>query len=160
MTSKTKPTTHLDEQSILTSFFTEVGIIQQLSSNAIRPLLPAGLSIAQYGVLNHFARRGGTETPAQLAFAFQVTKGAMTNTLQRLETQQFIKVETDPADARRKLVSITKKGLNAHTKTAKALAPSFVQMMQGLDLKMLAAALPALQAVRLYLDDARNSKAT
>ena len=36
-------------------------------------------------VLNHFARLGGEKTPAQLARVFHVTKGAMTNTVGRLD---------------------------------------------------------------------------
>ena len=62
--------------------FTEIGIIDQLVTNRLERVLPAGLSYAQFGVLVHFARRGGQESPAQQAKAFQVTKGAMTYTLQ------------------------------------------------------------------------------
>jgi len=155
VTAKKKPLP-TDHQLLLFSLFTEIGIIQQLSSNAVRPLLPKGMSMAQYGILNHFARRGGTETPAQLASAFQVTKGAMTHTLQRLEAQHFVKIKPDPADARRKLVSVTSKGLTAHAKTGRALVPYFTEIAAKLDVPALLAALPALQALRAHLDDARD----
>ena len=66
-------------------FFTEIGIIEQLARNRLERGLPDGLKISQFSVLNHLVRLGGEWSPARLARAFQVTKGAMTNTLQRLE---------------------------------------------------------------------------
>ena len=72
--------------------FTEIGIIDQLTTARLERSLPDGMSVAQFKVLTHFCRRGGAETPAQLARAFQVTKGAMTNTLQRLEAQGFVDI--------------------------------------------------------------------
>jgi len=68
--------------SALYAFFNEIGIINQLFSTAFRRALPDGMTSAQFTVLNHFARLGGERTPAQLAASFQVTKGAITNTLQ------------------------------------------------------------------------------
>ena len=41
---------------------------------------------------SHLARHGEA-SPAALARAFQLTKGAMTNTLQRLEAQGFVRVD-------------------------------------------------------------------
>ncbi|MCE3289998.1 MAG: MarR family transcriptional regulator, partial [Caulobacter sp.] len=79
------------------SVLTEIGIISQLSNAALERSLPEGMSAAQFGVLTHFMRRGGEKSPAQLAKAFQVTKGAMTNTLQRLEAQGFVRVVGDEA---------------------------------------------------------------
>ncbi|MEQ1783915.1 MAG: helix-turn-helix domain-containing protein, partial [Hyphomonadaceae bacterium] len=95
-----------DDDSRLLYFrlFTEIGIINQLSSNRLERELPDGMSLAQFGVLNHFVRLGGQWAPTRLARAFQVTKGAMTNTLQRLEAQGLVKVVPDPKDARAKLV--------------------------------------------------------
>lgn len=156
MTAPKMATAVEDDLTLLFNLFTEIGIIQQLSSNAIRPLLPDGISMAQFGVLNHFVRRGGSETPAQLALAFQVTKGAMTNTLQRLAAKDFVSITPDPEDARRKLVSITKAGVKAHARTGKNLSPHFAQLAQDLDLASLGKALPALQQLRAYLDQARD----
>jgi DNA-binding MarR family transcriptional regulator len=78
--------------------FNEIGIISQLSSNRLERVLPEGMSIAQFSLLNHLVRLGGSWAPSRLARAFQVTKGAMTNTLQRLDAQGLIRVATDPDD--------------------------------------------------------------
>ncbi|HNK68572.1 MAG TPA: helix-turn-helix domain-containing protein, partial [Flavobacteriales bacterium] len=44
-----------------------------------------GMELSHFSVLNHLARTGEERTPAQLARAFHVTRGAMTNTLTKLE---------------------------------------------------------------------------
>jgi DNA-binding MarR family transcriptional regulator len=46
--------------------------------------LPAGLTVSQFSVLNWFIRVDNVATPGRLSTAFQVTKGAMTNTLKKL----------------------------------------------------------------------------
>ncbi len=135
--------------------FTEIGIIDQLVTNRLERVLPQGLSHAQFGVLTHFARRGGQESPAQLAKAFQVTKGAMTNTLQRLEAQGFIRIEADAADGRRKQVSITPKGLEAHDAGLMAMRPQMEAMRSAFTDTEFRAALPFLTALRTWLDENR-----
>jgi DNA-binding MarR family transcriptional regulator len=57
----------------------------QLARNRISKVLPKGMELSHFSVLNHLARLGDERTPAQLAKAFHVTRGAMTNTLARLE---------------------------------------------------------------------------
>lgn len=118
--------------------------------------MPTGLSLAQFGVLNHFARRNSVESPAQLASAFQVTRGAMTNTLSRLEKRDFVKIEPDPKDGRAKLVQITDKGRNMHQICIDALGPMLQSLAEGVDIAGFSRTLPQLQAVRRFLDEARN----
>jgi len=73
-----------DETASLFSFFNEIGIIAQLASNLFAQSLPGGLTQSQFSVLNWFARVDSEATPKRLATAFQVTPGAMTNTLKKL----------------------------------------------------------------------------
>src|SRR5271156_2003081 len=96
--------------------FGEIGAIGQLARNRLERALPEGLSQAQFSVLVRLAGHGGEENPVRLAQAFQVTKGAMTNTLQRLEAQGFVAIVGDADDGRRKRVSITPAGLAAHAR--------------------------------------------
>jgi DNA-binding MarR family transcriptional regulator len=135
--------------------FTEIAIIDQLAGNRLERLLPPGLSLAQYGVLSHFARRGGEESPAQLAAAFQVTKGAMTNTLQRLEAQGFVRVVGDERDGRRKRVSITPEGLVAQDDALARLRPLLTQLRAAIPASEFEAALPFLSRLRSWLDQNR-----
>ena len=134
---------------------TEIGIIAQLSATALERLLPDGLSGAQFGVLNHFARRGGEETPAQLADAFQVTRGAMTNTLARLEARGYVSVRPDGADGRRKQVSVTAAGLAAREAALRATRPRLEAIRAAIPAEDFEAALPFLSRLRGWLDENR-----
>ena len=79
--------------------FAEIGLIDQLATAMIDRLLPAGLTSAQFSVLNHLATHGREETPTALSDRFMVTKGAMTNVLQRLESRALITVSASFASA-------------------------------------------------------------
>ena len=135
--------------------FTEIGIIAQLSGNKLERVLPEGMSLAQFSVLNHFARLGGAWSPSRLAAAFQVTKGAMTNTLQRLEGQGFVKIVADAADARAKLVEITDAGRRAREAAILATWPIIAQMAALVSATDVKAALPFLESLRKVLDENR-----
>lgn len=139
------------------AFFNEIGIIAQLSQALLERALPDGLKLSHFGVLNHFARLGGEWNPARLARAFQVTKGAMTNTLQRLEARGLIEVVPDPNDGRGKLARITEKGLEVRNQAVKALMPAMRKLESDIDREIFRGALPFLQSLRAYLDQARES---
>ena len=137
--------------------FNEISIIAQLAGRAMERALPDGLSLAGYGVLNHFVRLDRAESPSRLAAAFQVTKGAMTNTLRRLEDKGLVELVKDPADARAKLVLITDKGRTTHTKCLKRVSPFIESVSDELDPDRLIGLLPTLRELRVFLDEARNS---
>ena len=135
--------------------FTEIGIIDQLVSNRLDRVLPAGLSHAQFSVLTCFVRDGEAKIPAELARLFQVTKVAMTNTLQRLEAQGFVAIAADPADGRKKQVSITPAGVAAHDTALHALRPMTESLRSAFTEQEFEAALPFLKALRTWLDESR-----
>jgi DNA-binding MarR family transcriptional regulator len=95
------------------AFFNEIGIIAQLSSNRMERAMPHGLTRAQFSVLNWFSRVDDQATPGRLAAAFQVSKGAMTNSLGKLEDKGFVTVTPDPDSGRRKIVRRTAAGKKA-----------------------------------------------
>jgi DNA-binding MarR family transcriptional regulator len=135
--------------------FTEIGIIAQLSGNQLERVLPEGMSMAQFTVLNHFVRLGGAWAPSRLAAAFQVTKGAMTNTLQRLEAQGFVRIEDDPKDARGKLVEITDAGRRAREQGVRVVGGIIGPIAGEIPPGEVKAALPFLENLRKILDERR-----
>ena len=137
-------------------FFNEIGIIEQLARNRVERRLPYGLKISQFSVLNHFVRLQRVSSPARLAAAFQVTKGAMTNTLARLENLGFVEIRPDESDGRAKLVDITDAGVAAHGECIAAFAPDFVEFVEHIGIERVEAALPLLEEVRKYLDENRT----
>ncbi|MDF1686515.1 MAG: DNA-binding MarR family transcriptional regulator [Parvibaculaceae bacterium] len=145
-----------DPYTSLLGFFNEIGIIDQLVQTALGRALPQGLSPSQFGVLNHFAHKKAEESPAQLAKVFQVTKGAMTNTLGKLETQRFVTIRPDPSDGRAKLVKLTPKGLQAQKESLKAIRPLLKTLGKKMDVAKLIDALPALEELRHLLDTDRD----
>lgn len=144
-----------DAVSAYFRFFNEIGIIAQLSGNKLERVLPEGMSLAQFSVLNHFCRIGGAWSPTRLAAAFQVTKGAMTNTLQRLEAQGFVVIRPDDDDARAKLVEITDAGRRARETGVRATGVIVAGLADLVPLSEVKAALPILEFVRKTLDDNR-----
>jgi DNA-binding MarR family transcriptional regulator len=139
-------------------FFNEIGIIEHLSRTAFERALPDGLSAAGFGVLNHFVRLGlRASNPARLARAFQVTKGAMTNTLQRLELLGYVAIDPDPSDGRGKVVRLTPQGRAARDDGVRVVAPLYDALKQHVSEDELAAVLPVLTRVRQILDAARET---
>jgi DNA-binding MarR family transcriptional regulator len=135
--------------------FAEIGAIDQLVTNRLERVLPVGMSHAQFGVLTWFALRGNVATPAELAAAFQVTKGAMTNTLQRLETQGMIAVEPDATDGRRKRVTVTDAGRVGYERALAALRPVQESLRTAITEDEFRDALPFLRALRIWLEETR-----
>ena len=136
--------------------FTEIGIIAQLSQNWLERTLPDGMSLAQFGVLNHFCRLNEPSSPGRLARSFQITKGAMTNTLQRLEAQGFIRINANPRDARAKLVMITDAGRKARDHALKLAAEAMSDLPELIPAANVRGALPFLERLRELMDSRRD----
>lgn len=140
--------------------FNEIGIIEQLSRNAFERVMPDGLKLSQFAVLNHFVRLGGARSPVELARAFQVTKGAMTNTVQKLEAKGFVETRPDPSDGRAKRVTLTQAGRTARNDAIRALGPQMRDFENRIDMTEIASLLPALTRLREILDQARSRPST
>jgi len=143
------------DQPLVFKVFTEIGIISQLSNALLEKRLPDDLKMSQFGVLNHLMRLQGEWSPARLASAFQVTKGAMTNTIKRLEVRGLIKVIQDPEDGRGKLVTLTDAGEEMHIQCIQNLGPEIQALSMHFSEDEFAGLLPHLQKIREYLDDNR-----
>ncbi len=136
---------------------TLIGIIAQLNDAALTRAIGDDLSLAGFRVLHHFVVRGVEgQSPSSLASAFQVTKGAMTNTLQRLEAKRYVKIAADPGDGRGKVVRITQAGRAARDRAFAAIAPEFGALMRKVPAASFAAALPFLEQLKDVMDAARD----
>jgi DNA-binding MarR family transcriptional regulator len=147
----------LNDDPIAFRVLNEIGIISQLAGTLFERAMPDGMTLAQFSVLNHFVRLGGVRSPNELARAFQVTKSTMTSTLKKLEARGCIVVRPDPADSRRKCVSITAKGTRARNTAIARLGP-FLERLAAHDV---AASFPAilqpLTDLRIWLDRQRQA---
>ena len=139
----------------LFTYFNEIGIISQLAGNLFERNLPEGLTSSQFSVLNWFMRVDDEATPSRLAAAFQVTGGAMTNTLKKLEGKGLIKVEPDGNSGRQKRVTITAKGRRMREKAIASAAPMFAEFAARFSAASIEKQTKELQKVRQYLDEFR-----
>ncbi|MFT4670889.1 MAG: DNA-binding MarR family transcriptional regulator [Pseudohongiellaceae bacterium] len=142
----------------LFNYFNEISIISQLSAAMFEKALPFGLTNAQFSVLNWFIRVDSEASPGRLATAFQVTAGAMTNTLQKLAAKQLIKVEPDPHSGRKKIVTITDKGRQQLEQAISSAMPLFTELSQQFDSAKIDSQLPLLREIRERLDEMRYEK--
>ena len=135
------------------ALFGELFMADQLARNRISKILPKGMQLSHFSVLNHLARVGEERTPAQLAKAFHVTRGAMTNTLTRLEWAGHIHIRPDWEDARQKFVSISPSGRAARDSAVAAVVPQIAEVAQALGVDRVRALLPVLRELRLKLEE-------
>ena len=115
---------------VVIALFSEIVMVETLARTRLTRMLPRGMELSHFMVLNHFARLGGEKTPAQLARVFHVTRGAMTNTVGRLDAAGYIHVRPDWEDGRRKWVSISPAGLAARNRAVDAIAPVFDDVVE------------------------------
>ncbi|WP_417250129.1 MarR family winged helix-turn-helix transcriptional regulator [Celeribacter sp.] len=139
--------------SLAVALFSEIFMADQLARNRLTKALPKGMEISHFSVLNHLARVGEEKSPAQLARAFHVTRGAMTNTLSKLEWAGHIHVRPDWDDARRKFVSISPSGTAARDAALSAIAPILSDVVAAIGHDRVRSALPVLREMRLMLED-------
>ena len=134
------------------TLFGELFIIDQLARNSLSKVLPKGMELSHFGVLNHLARLSDERSPAQLARAFHVTRGAMTNTLAKLEWAGHIHVRPDWEDARRKFVGIIPSGRAARNAAVAAISPIVSGLVQTLGIERVRQVLPVLREMRLRFE--------
>lgn len=142
-----------DRNSLAIALFTEVMAADQLVRARLSRVLPKGMEISHFSVLNHLAHVGDERTPAQLAQTFQVTRGAMTNTLSKLEWAGYIHIRPDWDDARRKLVAISTAGRQARDQAVGSVTPVINQVVDKLGEERVRDALPILREMRAKLID-------
>ena len=128
----------------------------QLARNRLSKVLPKGMELSHFSVLNHLARAGEEKSPAQLARLFHVTKGAMTNTLSKLEISGHIHIRPDWDDARRKCIAISPSGRNARDAALAAITPLIDDMVVSIGSDKVRAVLPVLRELRVRLDAAES----
>ena len=134
------------------ALFGELFMADQLARNRISRALPKGMQLSHFSVLNHLARSNDERTPAQLARAFHVTRGAMTNTLARLEWAGHIHIRPDWNDARQKFVAISPAGRAARDAAVQVVTPMIADVVQALGADRVRALLPVLRELRIRLE--------
>ena len=140
------------ESSLAIALFGEILTVHQLIRNQLDRVLPKGMELSHFSVLNHLANTKGEKTPAQLAKSFHVTRGAMTNTLGKLEISGYIHIRPDWDDARRKLVAISPAGVRARDDAIALVAPVISELVRDSGTDEIKSVLPVLRNLRIHLE--------
>lgn len=135
------------------ALFSEIFMADQLARNRLSKALPKGMELSHFSVLNHLANVNAERSPAQLAKAFHVTRGAMTNTLNKLEWAGHVHIRPDWDDARRKHVTISPSGRVAREVALNAITPIIARVVEKIGPEKVRGALPVLRELRDQLDE-------
>lgn len=144
-------------EAMLFAFFTEVGIIAQLSRALFEARLPPGFTLPQFSVLNHLVRVRDGRTPLDLARAFQVPKTSMTHSLAVLERHGLVEMRPNARDGRSKCVFLTEAGKAFRLQAISSLMPDMATIAAAYPVERLAAMLPELSNLRLAMDAMREA---
>jgi DNA-binding MarR family transcriptional regulator len=139
-------------EDLAVSLFGELFMADQLARNRISKVLPRGMELSHFAVLNHLTRVNEERSPGQLARAFHVTRGAMTNTLSKLEWAGHVHIRPDWDDARRKFVAISPSGRTARDAAVQAVAPLIAEFVTDIGAERVRALMPVLRELRVRLE--------
>ena len=137
-----------NENSLAVSLFGEILALDQLLRARLAKVLPNGMELSHFSVLNQLSHTKIERTPAQIAKSFRVTRGAITNTLSKLELSGYIHVRPDWDDARRKMVSISPAGIVARNNALAAVTPIINELISEMGEERLKAIVPILRDLR------------
>ncbi|WP_198378590.1 MarR family winged helix-turn-helix transcriptional regulator [Neoroseomonas rubea] len=140
----------------LFALMNEVGIIEQLARNRFDAVQADGLLLSHFILLNHLVRVGDGTTPARIASALQLARGAVTNTMQRLEDRGLIRLAPDAEDGRVKRVFLTRAGRARREKAVRDATAALAPLLADLPAGAIEALIPGLREIRRRLDRARD----
>ncbi len=143
-----------ETNALAVALFSEILTADQLLRNRLSRVLPKGMELSHFSVLNHLDYVADERSPAQLADTFHVTRGAMTNTLNKLEWAGYIHIRPDWDDARRKMVAISPAGRRARDQAISDITPMINQLVGELGIEKVRSVLPILRELRARLDRA------
>lgn len=114
----------MSETNLSLALFGEIIAMDHIAKAAMSRALPKGMEISHFALLNYLHTLSGDErSPGQLAKSFSVTKGAMTNTLNKLEVAGYVAIRPAWEDARRKMVAISPAGNRAREQALASIEP-------------------------------------
>ena len=143
-----------ETNNLAVSLFSEILAVDQLARASVAKVLPKGMELSHFSVLNHLAHNNVEKSPGELARTFHLTRGAMTNTLGKLEWAGWVHIRPDWDDARRKMVAISPAGIAARDTALHAIAPLIAGIVDDVGTDKVRATLPVLRQMRRKLTDA------
>jgi DNA-binding MarR family transcriptional regulator len=134
--------------------FNWIGIIDQLAqARASRALAELKLPMPQFVMLNHFSHRPNeAKTVTSIAAAMQQPQPGVTKTIQKMVARKLLKADPAPGDGRSKLITITPKGLEMHSRAIQTFVPQFADAFAGWDDAELETLVRQLDRLKVWMD--------
>lgn len=120
-----------EERPVALDLLRTLALLDHAVRARVTKVLPRGMELSHLLVLDHLSMARRENTPAELAAALRVTRGAMTNTLARLEAAGHVHIRPDWEDARQKRVAISPAGQLARDQAAAELGTRFPARPSG-----------------------------
>jgi DNA-binding MarR family transcriptional regulator len=133
--------------------FANIRLIHEGVRDAIAESLPEGLTVPQYEVLRLIDFRGDGISPAEISETLHIPKSGLTNTLQRLEANGYVRVEPCAEDGRKKRVWLTPAGREAFVDALAGIRPKMDHLREAFTLEEFREALPFLKALRAWFQE-------
>ena len=155
MTDDSKADAGLPGDPVLFKLLTEISIISNLAEREFERVLPGGLTLAQFGVLNHLLRLNVQQTVGELASAMQVAQPTMSSTIKKLMDKGYVSFIPDAEDRRVKRVKVTRAGRGFRDRAVKAVGSglaSLSEVSSGTDWSVV---LQDLTRLRILIDSRR-----
>ncbi|WP_375204723.1 MarR family winged helix-turn-helix transcriptional regulator [Hyphococcus sp.] len=137
---------------VLFKVLTEISIISNLADREFERLMPGGLTLAQFGVLNHLLRLGVQQTIGEIASAMTVAQPTMSSTVKKLVDKHYVELVPDTDDRRVKRVKVIRAGRTARDRAVKAVAPGLAMLKEGTPGADWNALLGELTRLRIVID--------
>lgn len=135
---------------------TEISIIAHLADNLFAKTLPEGLTVAQFGVLNHLLRLDTQESVGELANAMQVSQPTMSSTIRKLKDKGYVTLKSTASDKRVKRVHVVEAGRTIRNEAVSNIGPIQQKLMAQLPQAQWKEILPILTNIRAILDSERS----
>lgn len=107
-------------------------VSNQVSGGFARALQTRHTSVAEWVVMCQLEERPGT-TPAQLAERLDLTRGAISKVIDKLEAKRWVVHSTKPEDGRVQLMSLTRQGRRILPELAELADQNDREFFDGLD---------------------------
>jgi DNA-binding MarR family transcriptional regulator len=135
--------------------FTEISIIANLADREFERVMPGGLTLAQFAVINHLLRLDAQQTIGEIASAMQVAQPTMSSTVKKLEAKSYIELILDTEDRRIKRVKVTSEGRAIRDAAVHAVGPGLAKLKAELPEADWPGILSQLTPLRMLLDSMR-----
>lgn len=139
-----------DADGLLLGLFTDIAILEHLVRETMEPF-SAGLTSAQFGLLNHFMRfRKQSEKLSNIAFNFQVDLARTEEVVGELQAMRL--VEVDWLDGHR-CVFLTDAGRARHGEALAEMTPTVREIMSEFSIEDLRTTARTLAEIRRTFDN-------